>query len=48
MDVGAVAVTVEDHDEFCGAIAGREGVRGHGGELGGLTGLDDDFAFAKK
>jgi hypothetical protein len=38
MDVGALALAVEDHDEFGGAVNGREGVRRHGGELGGLAG----------
>ena len=48
MDVGALAVAVEDHDEFGRAVDGREGVRRHGGELGCLSGLDDDLAFAEQ
>ena len=48
VDVSALAVAVEDHDEFRGAVAGCAGVRGHGGELGGLAGLDDDLAFAEQ
>ena len=48
MDVCPLAVAVEDHDEFCRAVAGCEAVRGHGGELGNLAGLDDDLAFAEQ
>ena len=48
VDVGALAVAVEDHDELGRAVDGGEGVRRHGGELGGLAGLDDDLAFAER
>lgn len=48
MDVGTLAVAIEDHDELGRAIDGYEGVWGHGGELGGLAGLDDDLAFAQR
>ena len=48
VDVGALAVAVEDHDELRWAVNGREGVRCHGGELGGLAGLDGDLAFAER
>lgn len=44
MDVGALAVAVEDHDELGQAVDGRERVRCHGGELGCLAGLDGDLA----
>ena len=46
VDVGALSVAVEDHDELGRAVDGREGVWRHGGELGGLAGLDGDLAFA--
>lgn len=48
MDVGALAVAVEDHDELGRAVDGCEGVRRHGAELGGLAGLDEDLAFAER
>ncbi len=51
MDVGALAVVVKDHDEFGRAVDGREGVWRHGGEFGGLAGLDGldgDLTFADK
>jgi len=48
MDVGTLAVAVEDHDEFGRAVDGCEGVRRHGAELGGLAGLDEDLAFAER
>jgi hypothetical protein len=48
MDVGALAVAVEDHDELGRAVDGCEGVRSHGGELGGLAGPDGDLAFAER
>ena len=44
----ALAVAVEDHDELGRAVAGRERVRGHGGELGGLAGRDDDLPLAEE
>jgi hypothetical protein len=47
MDVGALAVAVEDHEEFGRAVDGCEGVWRHGGELGGLAGLDGDLAVAE-
>src|SRR5204863_472219 len=40
MDVGALAVAVEDHDQFGRAVDGSEGVRRHGGELGGFARLN--------
>lgn len=40
LDVNALAVTVEHHDEFCGAVTGCASVRGHRGEFGSLAGLD--------
>jgi hypothetical protein len=48
MDVGAFAVSVEDHDEFRRFVDGCQGVWGHGGELGRLAGLDRDLAFAER
>jgi hypothetical protein len=48
VDVGALAVAVEDHDELGGAVDGGEGVWRHGGELGGLAGLDDDLSVAEQ
>ena len=42
MDVGALAVAVEDHDELGGAVERLDRVRRHGRELGGLPGLDRD------
>lgn len=47
VDVGALAVAVEDHDEFGRVVDGGQCVRCHRGELGGLAGLDRDLAFAK-
>ena len=47
MEVGAPAVPIEDRDEFRRAVDGGERVRRHGGELGGLTGLDGDLAVAE-
>jgi hypothetical protein len=46
--VGPVAVPVEDPDELGRAIDGGKSVRGHGRELGGLPGLDDDLAFTER
>ena len=48
VDVGALAVAVEDHDELCRAVDSSEGVRRHGGELAGLAALDSDLAFAER
>lgn len=48
MDVGALAVAVEDHDELGRAVDGCEGVRRHGAELGGLAGFYEDLAFAER
>jgi hypothetical protein len=48
MDVGALTVAIEDHDELGRAVDGCEGVRRHGAELGGLAGLDEDLAFAQR
>ena len=48
VDVGAVPVSVEDHDEFGGTVERSDGVRGHGGELGGLAGFHDDDSFAEQ
>lgn len=48
MDVGALAVTVEEHDELRRAVDGCERMWRHGGELGGLAGLDRDLAFAER
>lgn len=47
MDVGALAVAVEDRDELGRAVEGGEGVRGHRGELGRLAGLDRDDAVSE-
>ena len=48
VDVGALAVAVEDHDEFGGFVDGCEGVRRHGGELGGLSRFDGDLAVTER
>lgn len=48
VDVGALAVAVEDHYEFGGLIESRDGVRCHGGELGGLSRLDGDLAVTEQ
>jgi len=48
MYVSALAVAVEDHNEFGRAVDGCEGMWRHGGELGGLAGLDGDVAFAER
>ena len=45
--MSSLTVTVEDHDELSWAVEGDDGVRGHGRELGGLAGLDDDRSFAE-
>jgi hypothetical protein len=37
VDVRALSVAVEDHDEFGGVVDGGEGVGCHGGELGGFA-----------
>ena len=42
-----MAVAVEDHDQFGGAVHGLHGVRGHGGELGRLALLHNDLALAE-
>ncbi len=47
MDMSALAVTVEDHDELGRAVNGGEGVWCHGGGLRRLAGLDDDLALAE-
>lgn len=43
--VRALAVAVEDHDQFGRSVDGCDGVWSHGPELGRLAGLDGDFAF---
>lgn len=48
MDVGPLAVTVEDHDEFSGSVEGRECVRRHGSELGSLASLNNDLAISER
>ena len=48
VDVGAVAVAVEDHDEFGGPVDGCDGMGCHGGEFGGFAGVDGDLAFAER
>lgn len=48
MDMGALAVAVEDHDELGRAVDGCEGMRCHRAELGGLAGLDEDLAFTER
>lgn len=48
MNVGVLAVAVENHDELGGAVKGCDGVWGHGGELGGLAGLDGDVPIAER
>jgi thioredoxin reductase/SAM-dependent methyltransferase len=46
--VGALAIAVEDRDEFGRAVDGSRGVGGHRRELGCLAGLDDHLAIAER
>ena len=48
VNVGALAVAIEDHDEFRGSTLRREGMGRHRGELGRLAGLDDQLAFTEQ
>lgn len=48
VDVGVVAVSIKDHDEFGGSVESCECVGCHGGELDGLAGLNGDLAFAEE
>jgi hypothetical protein len=48
VDVRALAVPIEDHDQFGGPVNGCGGVGRHGGELGSLPRFDDDFAIAEQ
>jgi len=47
MDVGAVAVTVEDHDDLGRIVDGADGVGRHGGELGGFARIHHDLPVAE-
>jgi len=47
VEVGALSVVVEDDGDLCRTAVCLAGVRDHGGELGGLAGLDPYGAFAK-
>lgn len=47
VEMTAFAVVVEDYQDLGGAAVAAEGVGGHGGERGGLAGLDADDAFAE-
>jgi len=48
VDVCALPVAVEDHDEFGGVVDGADSVGCHRGELGGFAGLDDDVSIAEQ
>jgi len=46
VQVGALAVAVEDHDELCRCVEGIDGVGRHGGELGCFADVDDDLPLS--
>ena len=47
MDVRALAVAVEEHDELGRPVHGCERVRCHRAELSGFTGLDDEVTLTE-
>src|SRR5437879_102309 len=47
VEVGALSVVVEDDEDLCRTAVCLDGVGDHGGELGGLAGLDSYGALAE-
>lgn len=47
VEMGAMAIAVEDHDQLSGTVDGRDRVRGHRRKLGSFAGLDYDLTFAE-
>jgi hypothetical protein len=47
VEVGAFSVVVEDDQDLDRSLVGSDGVRNHGGELGGVAGLDQDGSVAQ-